>query len=354
MTQTRLHHPGSRCVLHDLPTGECAHCRGETEPTHWPATPWAIAPRMPAPKRPAPKRPARVPTEARSTDPAVNLRRDLAAIATMANQLAARGIDLAASRLMPGGEATTQQAPVASHEAWANRLDTTETHAADRRPPVYAIADNEDDEHEWGPAQILAYWSETWRQQMGKTTDRLTLASEVAFLRRPDTLAWASANEPHLTQYHSDIHTARTRLENITRDGERATRSRVTCDRCPHPERLIQVHGRTPEQDTWKAPCCDTRFTEDDKNRALARQLHSRGAARWINRTEAISALMVQGWTEHQATRIIDHPDVAHEHDPRGRPIIWWPDAWTTHRLALQDRELRHAATNRTDTNHVS
>ena len=72
----------------------------------------------------------------------------------MANQLAARGIDLAASKLMPGGEATTQQAPVASHEAWANRLDTTETHAADRLPPVYAIADNEDDEDEWGHAAL--------------------------------------------------------------------------------------------------------------------------------------------------------------------------------------------------------
>ena len=353
MTQTRLRTPGNRCPLHDLPTGECAHCQGHTEPHYWPKSPTAPD-REPTPRRPRPPRPTRVPTEARSTDPAVNLRRDLAAIATMANQLAARGIDLAASKLMPGGEATTQQAPVASHEAWANRLDTTETHAADRRPPVYAIADNEDDEHEWGPAQILAFWSEQWRQQMGKTTDRLTLTSEVAFLRRPDTLAWATANEPHLDQYHADVHTARTRLENITRDGERATRSRVTCDRCPHPQRLIQVHGRTPDTDAWKAPCCGATLTEDDKNRALARQLHSRGAARWINRTEAISALMVQGWTEHQATRIIDHPDVAHEHDQRGRPIIWWPDAWTTHRLALQDRELRHAATNRTDTNHVS
>ena len=146
----------------------------------------------------------------------------------------------------------------------------------------------------------------------------------------------------------------RTRLENITRDGERATRSRVTCDRCPTPQRLIQVHGRTPDTDAWKAPCCGATLTEDDKNRALARQLHSRGAARWIDRTEAISALMVQGWTEHQATRIIDHPDVAHEHDQRGRSVIWWPDAWTRHRLALQTQTLRHAATNRTDTDHVS
>ena len=146
MTQTRLRTPGNRCPLHDLPTGECAHCQGHTEPHYWPKSPTAPD-REPTPRRPRPPRPTRVPTEARSTDPAVNLRRDLAAIATMANQLAARGIDLAASKLMPGGEATTQQAPVASHEAWANRLDTTETHAADRRPPVYAIADNEDDEH---------------------------------------------------------------------------------------------------------------------------------------------------------------------------------------------------------------
>ena len=352
MTQTRLHHPDSRCVLHDLPVGQCAHCRGETEPHYWPE--FEAAPdREPAARRPQPARPPRVPTETRSADPIVNLRRDLTAIAHMADNLAARGVDLAAHRLMPGGEATANAAPVASHEAWANRLDTTETHAADRRPPVYALADNEDDEHEWGPAQTIAFWSESWRAAMGKTTDTLTLTSEVAYLRRPDTLAWITTNEPHLTQAIDDIHTARTRLENITRDGERATRSRVTCDRCPTPQRLIQVHGRTPDTDAWKAPCCGATLTEDDKNRALARQLHSRGAARWINRTEAISALTVQGWTEHQAIRIVDSPDVAHEHDERGRTVIWWPDAWTRHRLALQDQALRHAAT-RKDNDRVS
>ena len=332
------------CELHDLAQSECAHCRGDVEPTHWPETPAGTMPPA-TPRAHRPVRPRPVPTEVHSPDPMVRIRRDLTAIRDMLPALPARGIDLGDHPAMPGGDATAHTR-CANQEAWEHREQTTEhhrlTHDPDGRPRVYAVADDEDPEDAWTATQTLAWWAEHWARMVNADPPTPELATITAWLTRRDLLAWVATNEPDLDQAADDIHVARTTLENLTRAGERNTRSRVTCDRCPHPKRLIQVHGRAGQSDTWKAPCCGTRYDEDDKNRALARQLRTTGAARWVERGEAIAAILVQGWTRRDVDRMLA-TGVATKTEGRTR-YVWWPDLWHAHRQATTDRDLKRQA----------
>lgn len=256
-----------------------------------------------------------------------------------------------------------------------------------------------EDTDDWEPPlQTLLYWSEIWRHQLGMMHEQWspTLDSEANFLGSGEVLDWAWDHVAAFPVFAADVHDARTRLENVVRDGIRPTRSRILCDR-PHPEkahkRLNVLYSKTEDVDGYIAPCCKARFTVDEATRALARQMRHAGAERFITTTEAIGALMVQGWQrrtvlnwieplrELDVCQVCGHAWPAREYaacpNPgvdgtafgekcggllyrviRGdrtqipnsyceitthRTLVWWPDLWRRHLMA---KAQRHRLTN--------
>lgn len=339
----------TRCDLTDLPADTCAHCLGHQldaslQPTHAYATGarghriWPPTERLTP--RPATPAPAEEPTD----DPRVKVSRDLRAIGHMAAMLDDRALDLADDPNLPGGDAMVNLGPVASLEAWAWQVDTDERQAvlpAALRHAAYTSAADEDPDEAWPAYQTLRYWSEAWRLAHGQPDiEAPTIATETRFLGRLTDWAWD--HEPHFEDYAADVHAARVKLENVVRDGIRETRSRVLCDRCATPKRLIVVYGKRGQPDTWKAPCCKAILTADETKRALARQLRSAGAARWVDRREAIGALKVQGWTEATVRGwLADTTDPIPTDHTDGKVRVYWPDLWTRHLLAAQQRDAR-------------
>lgn len=125
----------------------------------------------------------------------------------------------ARSRLMPGGEAMVALGNVANVEAWENMHQATERYGR-----AYTSVADEDPDQSWSAYQLLEFWSEQWRAERGaeyhSTEYRTTVATEAAFLR--GSLDWAWENEPHWTDFANDVSTARSRLEDILKAGDRA------------------------------------------------------------------------------------------------------------------------------------
>lgn len=335
------------CPISDLEPWECAHCRGERGPRMDP-TPrigmarsrgrviWPLRDPTPTPSKPRP-------LDEPSDDLRVNVARDLREIRTMAMGLGERALDMADHPEILGGDAMVNLAPVANYEAWEWQVDTDERLAlAGIRHALYTSPSDEDPDDAWSPAQMLEFWSEQWRVALGKELDvPATISSEAAFLAQPDVLAWAWDNEPHFEDFATDARTARNRVENIIRDGVRETRSRIMCDRCNTPKRLIRKWGKHGNPDRWKAPCCKAELTEDEAKRAHAKQLRSQGAERWVERTEAIGALEVQGWTKATVRKwLADEVETVCEPDTR-RVLVWWPTLWRRHLVEAQERAER-------------
>ncbi|MFT3871079.1 MAG: hypothetical protein QM714_02755 [Nocardioides sp.] len=259
----------------------------------------------------------------------------------MAAMLSDRALDLADDPHIPGGDAMVNLAPAANLEAWQHQVETDERlELAKLRHAPYTSAADEDPDESWPAYQTLRYWSEDWRRDLEQPDIELpTIATETRFLGR--LIDWAWSTEPHFEEFAADIHAARVKLENVVRDGIRETRSRVLCDRCNHPKRLIRKYGKRDREDTWKAPCCKAVLTADEAKRALARQLRSAGAERWVTLTEAFGALSVKGWTEATVRGWLADPDVAVGQLDDGRLAIWWPDLWRCHLTASAQREER-------------
>lgn len=381
----------NRCDYTDLTAAECAHCRGD-DPAVTAGDPRRFETVTPAARVVWPLPPTKPhhtprPGEEPTDDPRVKVARDLRALRAMTSLVDARGEDLADNPEMPGGDAVVIMAPVSSPEAWESRYQTYERLG---RP---TSVDLEDDTWE-PPLQTLLFWSEDWRRQLDMDYDQApTLDSEANFLANADVIAWAWDNEPRFADFASDVAAARTRTENVVRDGMRETRSRVVCDRCDAGKRLILVHGKGERADEWKCPGCKVRLDADDMKRALAKQMRAAGAERWVEQAEAIGALRVQGWQERVVRKWIE--TLAHKEDrcsecgerwpasehaacprkvvDRGelgacggdllplwrgdrddvvegwcdvktrRTMLWWPSMWRKHLLATQQRLARGA-----------
>lgn len=335
----------SRCRISDLEPWECAHCRGETglpiepEPRRYQQATtgtriWPLLPTPPVATKPPPDEPA-------TDDPVAAVSRNLRAIGTMAAALGERALDLADHPEIPGGDAMVNLAHIGSHEAWTYQVDTDERLTlAGVRHIAYTSAADEDPDTAWSPFQTLAYWSEQWRAELEKVIDHPTLATEARFLSMPDVLAHASNHAQEFDAFAADVRTARNRLENIVRDGIRETRSRIMCDRCKEPKRLIRKWGKHGKPDRWKAPCCKAEFTDDEAKRAHARQLRSAGAERWVERTEAIGALEVQGWSQGVVRQWLVDVEACCEIEHR-RVLVWWPSLWHRHLVATQAKVER-------------
>lgn len=266
----------------------------------------------------------------------------LRAIINMAHRLDSRALDLANSSLMPGGAAMVNLAHVADLSSWARRNDL----AADE------LASYEDPDELWSPFQMLRYWSEQWRVELGMNYDEPswypTIQSEAAFLANPDVLEWAWSHELHFDEFAGDIASARSRLEGILREGERPDRIRVVCPDCDSGKRLIIVYGLDDESDRWKCPECKHKFDGDEVQRAFAKQLRSAGADRWVTLADALSIMQRQGWQEKTVRSWAESDDVDTGRDGQGRIIVYWPDIWRAHLTHRHDRdEAKRVATER-------
>lgn len=392
----------TRCAYSDLPTASCAHCRGDhgvdvpigDARRYQPDVPGAVV--WPLPHVP-PARRYPAPVEAPTDDPKVQVARDLRAILDMADMLGERAIDLAADPTIVGGMAMVALAPEADLEEWAELLARDElSHPARCRKSDHSecgydwrAADEDDQDHE-PPLQTLLFWSEQWRVQHGYPLEgrRPTIVTEAKLIGH--LVDWAWDHEPHFEDFAADLTATRARMENLVRDGIRETRSRILCDRCREPKRLIRKWGKGERPDMWKAPCCKAELTDSEAKRAHARQMRSAGAERWVEINEAVAALRVQGWQERTVRRWLEpihhSRDVctdcgatwpAREYpacpapfrrgdcggflapvwdgnrdavveawcDPvKHRTFVWWPSLWQRHLLAAHRREARMLA----------
>lgn len=146
----------------------------------------------------------------------VQVARDLKAILDMATRLPERAVDLQAGSLL-GGEALVNLAGVGSMATWNARQE-----AREELGDYDTSAEDPDDL--WPAVQMLAFWSEDFRRQLGMDHDgwRPTLVSEAKFLRNHDVAEWIWSNELHWDDYAGDVAKARAKLENVLIEGERA------------------------------------------------------------------------------------------------------------------------------------
>lgn len=281
------------------------------------------------------------PTVETLPDPVTKASADLRAIERLALDLPEQAANSSNSRLMPGGPAMALLAHHASLEAWESMQQATERYG---RP--YTSAEDEDPEEHWDPMQLLLFWSESMRRELGEEYGQTpTLVSEASYLRW--RLEWAWDHEPRFTDLAADVRKARVRLENVVHAGSRAERSRVVCDQCD--TRLIRVYGETPRDDGYKCPGeCKRRFSEDDHARMFGRMLRSEGAEKFVPVTEAVELLKDEGRPSQTIRKWFRDPDTtALGCDLESKRVgVWWPTLWTKHVTAerREPRKRRKAA----------
>lgn len=229
----------------------------------------------------------------------IQVQRDLSAIIDLAYTLASQAVHQANATVdghnLPGGTAMIALAPVANLPTWERRFELAEAewsaraleagtarrledgsvvHLDQRGRPELGL--DEDDSWE-PPLQTLRFWTDRYRQILGADWDHIpTLHTEASFLRHKETADWIAMNEPHFDRYADDIHTARTRLENLLYAGDRAERG-VPClyDECKG-KRLVRkvVPARGPKGEKtwrrtpWHCPRCK-RTWDDDRYAAM-------------------------------------------------------------------------------------
>lgn len=333
--------------------------------------------------------------DATPTHPTVQAARDVAAILNLTKALLAQAVQHGDAPGMPGGEAMVALGKVANIEGWDNHQQATERHergtwddafANYRR--AYTSVEDEDPDDAWSAYQLIEFWSEAWRRERGDDYERRsTLLSEARYVAH--CIEWAWENEIAWADFAADMRRARLRLEDIVYAGNRVERTRVLCDKCDNPRRLIKVHAiydPTGVLDSYKCPACKERFTEDEYQRAYAAMLKSEGAERYVTQVEAIATLKTQGrglrtirrWLA-PSMEAVDHctecgADYERQEwnvcprrirdelcggelvegwrgDPeaviRGyceidthRVLLWWPDLWTKHLTTRQAQSV--------------
>lgn len=271
-------------------------------------------------------------------DPVVKVARDLREIVEMCAHLDDQAEHKANvkldGRVLPGGLAMVALSPVANLEAWENQQQ-----AAERTGRPYASAEDEDGDWE-PPLQTLLFWSEQWRAQHGQEFEPEphrpypTVATEANWIRW--ALNWAWDNEPQWDDFAADVRAARVRVENVLYAGNRAERTRITCDHCEKAPRLIRKYGDATDgtEDWWLCPSCKHRFDTEGVSRAHAKMLRSEGAEKWVHQIDAIGTLKAQGRAEPTVRAwLVDKTIAVSSYcDPVTHVVwVWWPDLWHKH-----------------------
>ena len=188
--------------------------------------------------------------------PSDKVKSNLRVIVELHARLLTQAVHSANDPLMPGGLAMVELGNVADPHRWRLQVDGLERKYLADKADGYDVTppDFSQDDDEWGPPlQTLLFWSEAWRLDRGYPLEgrRPTIGTEAAFLRL--SVDWAWDHEPHFDNFAQDVGLARRRVEDTLREGDRAERTRVVCDRCENPPRLIKVYGGTdPASDRWK------------------------------------------------------------------------------------------------------
>lgn len=200
------------------------------------------------------------PERVNTFDP-IGVAQDLNAIVDLYAHLLTEAFHEANSGLMPGGLAMVALAPVANQEAWEHQIEAAESH--DKADHIV----DEDDSWE-PPLQTLCFWSEQWRTiHEAEYGQQVTIASEANFIKW--ALPWAMVHEPRLQDMAEDVRKARSRIENILRDGNRDIVSDdVTCLICE--SRLRRRMTRNGYEDEWWCIDCHHHLTGAQFNLAAS------------------------------------------------------------------------------------
>lgn len=217
------------------------------------------------------------------TNPTVKVSRDLAEIVDLSTQLLGQAVHDANAQIdgtsLPGGRAMIALAGVGDTATFERRVETAERawfqwHHDDQVKLVdgYSVIPDDgtrpdpaaDEDDDTAPAlQILRYWSEQYRWQVGAVWDHIpTINTEAKFLRHQ--LNWIAEHDAaQWAPFAKDINRARRHLETIVHAGNRPDRSRVVCNnpKCDDPKKLIKVHGPTYVT-AWACRVCDTTIPE--------------------------------------------------------------------------------------------
>lgn len=183
--------------------------------------------------------------------------RDLDEIVDLSTQLLTQAVNDARANVdgtsLPGGRAMIALAPVGDLASWDRRVEMAEAgwYADRARPGIDPGPRPEpfDEDDDSAPVlQILRYWSDRYRWELGMVWDHIpTINTEAKFLRNPDVVVHAL--EHHAGDWDhmvSDVKHARLHLESILYAGRRPDRTRVVCSNtsCTDPRKLIKVYGR--------------------------------------------------------------------------------------------------------------
>lgn len=266
------------------------------------------------------------------TNPTVKVSRDLAEIVDLSTQLLGQAVHDANAQIdgtsLPGGRAMIALAGVGDTATFERRVETTERawfqwHQDDQVKLVdgYCVIPDDgtrpdpaaDEDDDTAPAlQILRFWSEQYRWQVGAVWDHIpTINTEAKFLRHQ--LNWIAEHDAaQWAHFARDINRARRHLETIVHAGHRPDRSRVVCNNptCEAPKPLIRTYGDdvTGADDRWKCTACKARYDADAFRRAHAQQLRHESAARYVLLPEAIATLKVQGRAERTIRKWLEPP----------------------------------------------
>lgn len=214
--------------------------------------------------------------------------KNLDAIQDMAARLEARAIDRANDKLMPGGEALVNLAGVGSKQVWERRNELAEE-VGDYDKPSF-----EDPDEMWPAIQMLWFWSETYRATLGMDYDdprwRPTLISEAGFLRNRDVAEWIWENEIQWDDYAKDVERAKTKLEALLHEGDRAELGAPCLYESCRGRRIIRKlepkrdkdGNKTWDYGNWHCPKCHREW-DADKYAAMVTAANERTKFEEIN-----------------------------------------------------------------------
>ena len=243
-------------------------------------------------------------------DEVTEVAQNLTEIVDLVTHLEAQAIHDANDHELPGGDAMVALAHVASPEAWEHIYEAAEANGYD----VSHVAD-EDDSAE-PPLQTLLFWSEQWRVEHNRESDRRpTVISEANFIRY--MLNWAWENEVHFRDFARDVKKAKGKLEAVLYAGKRNERGvqcfdcrvdlvrqswdRKILHRCDGHDGICYLphahcpHDRGGLRDEWKCPSCQRTYGVEDYWRAVSLEYFLR--ADWLPVAEAAERTGVKSGT---------------------------------------------------------
>ena len=233
----------------------------------------------------------------------VQLAKDLRSIEDMYDNLQTEAVNRGGDPNMPGGMAMVMLGPGADVEAFGyaqlsammGRVDPGSVETDDIEPPL----------------SFLSGWVDIVREERDQPTGlKATVGREVAYLRR--SVDWMLSSDEYgdlrfiqVDDFAEQLEKVRRALENVLRDGHRATRIRAECKSCEDSPRLCLRQGAAKDgsQDHWYCPACYHAYDVAGVSRCWRQMFVKRGdAPEWVPLRAAASSVgrpvsTVRTWT---------------------------------------------------------